>query len=252
MEFVTENVKDGVMEIILNRPERRNALGSEVVTSLEEKVLKARDGKFDIVVLRGSKGFFSSGGDLKEFHEAKDPSSRIDSVALKLNRIVREIREMPSIWIGVLQGGCVGAGIGLFLACDLSVATSNSYFNLGYRRIGLVPDGGVSLFLPKIVGLKVMNEMYLFSRNITADEAKSLGLVNRVVREEELEDVLNQMIIELRQYPFGPVGTYKELINSCLFPEIGLQLEKERQKVSQMAKNESFKEHIEKVLKIRK
>lgn len=252
MEFVKERVRDDVLEIILSRPERKNALGSELLRSLEISVKKAKEERFPIVVLRGSQSFFSSGGDLKEFYEAKDPASRIDSLALMLNRIVREIRQMPSIWIGVLEGGCVGAGIGLYLACDLSIATSNSYFNLGYRRIGLVPDGGVSLFLPKIVGLKVMNELYLLSKNITAHEAKDLGIVNLVVDERELESKLDEMISELKKYPFESVGAYKELINACLFPEIQSQLEKERQKVSHLAKSEGFKEGIERILKVRK
>lgn len=248
MEFVRESLSDGVYTIILNRPENRNALNSQLLKALKDSVMNAEKSGAHIVVLRGSGGFFSAGGDIKEFLSASDPKSRVDSMVLTLNEIVKKIRTMPAIWISVIEGGMVGAGIGLALSCDITIGLKGSYINVGYRRIGLTPDGGVSLFLPRLIGMKRTNEMYLFSRNISIDEAKDMGLINFVVEEERVDSFLKDMIEELKALPFHTIGAYKELVNACLFPDLTSQLEKERFYVSEMAGNDSFKKLVEGII----
>ncbi|MCX7858129.1 MAG: enoyl-CoA hydratase-related protein [Deltaproteobacteria bacterium] len=245
MKPVNDVEVDGVYKIILNRPEKRNALNSELLTALRDSVLNAEKSKAQIVILRGSGGFFSAGGDIKEFLEAQDAKSRIDSMAMILNDVVKKIRTMSSLWISVVEGGIVGAGIGLALCCDITVAAKSSYINMGYRRIGLTPDGGVSVFLPKLVGMKRMNQMYLFSENISMEQARDMGLVNFVVDDERIDTFLDEMIRELKKLPLHTISAYKELINASLFPDLAHQLEKERFHVAEMAGKDTFKRLLE-------
>ncbi len=244
-ELVKESLYDGTYTIILNRPEKRNALDSELLNALKNSLLNVEKSDAQIVVLRGSGGFFCAGGDIKEFIGAKDPRSRIDSMALLLNEIVKGIRTSRSIWISVVEGGAVGAGMGLALSCDLTIGTKGSYMNMGYRRIGLTPDAGLSLFLFRVVGMKRTNELYLFSRNISMEEAKEMGIVNFVVEEEKIESFLNEMVEELKKLPSHMIRAYKELVNSTLFPDLKTHLEKERFYVSEMAGMEAFRQIVE-------
>ncbi|MCS7280816.1 MAG: enoyl-CoA hydratase-related protein [Desulfobacterota bacterium] len=248
MELVKESLEEGVYTIILNRPDKRNALNSDLLKSLKKSVYNAEKTDSSIVVLRGSGNFFSAGGDIKEFVDAHDSKARIDGMAMILNEIIKKIRTMPKIWISVIEGGIVGAGIGLALACDLTIASKSSYLNLGYRRIGLTPDGGVTIFLSRILGLKRTNELYLLSENIPIEKAYDMGLINFVVEDRDLDSVLQKLIADLKALPLHVLGPYKELINASIFPDLSTLLEKERYFVSEMADEPSFKETIKKFL----
>ena len=147
------------------------------------------------------------------------------------------------------MGVAVGAGVGLALACDLSIATKNTIMNMGYRRIGLTPDGGGSLFLARMVGMKRFNAYYLFSQNITMDEARAMGLVNIVCEEEEFEEKLNRMVANLRALPMETIKHFKDLVNNSLYSGLDSHLDKERFCVSELAGKPLFKERIEGFLK---
>jgi len=120
---------------------------------------------------------------------------------------------------------------------------------MGYRRIGLTPDGGGSLFLARMVGAKRFNAFYLFSQNITMDEAKTLGLVNIVCEEEEFEEKLDKTIASLRNLPMETIGYFKDLVNHSLYSGLESHLDKERFYVSELASKPLFKERIEAFLK---
>ena len=155
-----------------------------------------------------------------EFRDSAEPAVRMDGMADFLNRSINLIRNIPAIVIAVVEGLAVGAGMSLALACDLTLAETKAVMNMGYRRIGLTPDGGGSIFLPRLVGMKRFNELYFLSRNVTMEEAKEMGLVNFVVDEGDLEEELATLIEELKALPmettakderagqpFPPVGT---------------------------------------------
>ena len=133
----------------------------------------------------------------------------VDSMANALHNGIMLIRKTDAIVIAVVEGLAAGAGVGLALACDLSVAERRAIMNVGYRRIGLTPEGGGSFFLPRIVGGKKFSEFYLFSRNIDMEEARELGLVNFVWDEGELEENLHKMIQELILLPMETIPRFK-------------------------------------------
>ena len=248
MAAVLESLNDEVYSITLNRPEKKNAMDLELLQDLNEALRRARQGRAPVVVIRGSGKAFCSGGDLIAFKGAQDTEALIDAEALILHESIKMIRTMDAIVIAVVEGVAVVAGVGLALACELSITTKDTIMNMGYRRIGLTPDGGGSLFLSRMVGAKRFSELYLLSKNISADEAKELGLVNTVCDADQLEDTLNKTIVKLRALPMETIGYFKDLVNRSLYPGLESHLDKERFYVTELGGKPMFKQRIEEFL----
>lgn len=244
MSVVLESLKDDIFTITLNRPDKKNAMDYDLLAGIYDAMKNAARSKAPFVVIRGSGGAFCSGGDIMAFRDSEDAEALIDAEAGVLNESIKAIRNIPSIVIAVMQGVAVGAGVGLALACDLSIATRKTIMNMGYRRIGLTPDGGGSIFLPRIIGAKLFNEMYLLSRNITMDEAKSLGLVNTVCDDTEIEEKLGELIASLRALPMETIANHKDLVNRCLFFGLETHLDRERRYVAEFASKPLFKQRL--------
>ncbi len=174
MTVVLESYQDDVYTITLNRPEKKNAMDYDLLKGLSDALKRAEKEGAPFVVLRGSGKAFCSGGDLVAFKSASDTAALVDAEAAVLHESIKTIRTMNAITIAAIEGVAVGAGVGLALACDLSIATKNTIMNMGYRRIGLTPDGGGSIFLARMVGAKRFNAYYLFSQNITMDEREEI------------------------------------------------------------------------------
>ncbi len=249
MTVVLESYQDDVYTITLNRPEKKNAMDYDLLKGLSDALKRAEKEGAPFVVIRGSGKAFCSGGDLVAFKSASDTAALIDAEAGVLHESIKAIRTMNAITIAAIEGVAVGAGVGLALACDLSIATKNTIMNMGYRRIGLTPDGGGSIFLARMVGAKRFNAYYLFSQNITMDEARIMGLVNIVCEEEEFEEKLNRMIANLRALPMETIKYFKDLVNNSLYSGLESHLDKERFYVSELAGKALFKERIEAFLK---
>lgn len=249
MTAVLESHQGDVYTITLNRPEKKNAMDYDLLKGLYDALKRAEKEEVPFVVIRGSGKAFCSGGDLAAFKSAPDTEALIDAEAGILHESIKTIRTMNAIVIAAIEGVAVGAGVGLALACDLSLATKNTIMNMGYRRIGLTPDGGGSLFLARMVGMKRFNAYYLFSQNITMDEARIMGLVNIVCEEEEFEEKLNRMIANLRVLPMETIKYFKDLVNNSLYSGLESHLDKERFYVSELASKQLFKERIEAFLK---
>jgi len=246
---VLESYKDGIYTITLNRPEKKNAMDFDLLKGLYDAMERADSEQPPFIVIRGSGKAFCAGGDLIAFKEAQDAEALIDAEAAILNESIKLIRNTSAIVIAVVEGVAVGAGLGLSLACDLSIATKSTIMNMAYRRIGLTPDGGGSIFLPRLIGAKKFNELYLFSSNINMTQAQEFGLVNLVCEDEELEEKLDQMIKNLKALPMETIKYFKDLVNNALFFGLANHLDKERSYVAEFASKPLFKERIENFLR---
>ncbi len=240
MDVVFETFKDDVCTITLNRPDKKNALNYAIFKALPESFKRAEAQKPSIILLRGAGKVFCAGGDLIDFKDAEDIKALVDEEAALFNEIIKMIRNSGAIVIAVLEGFAIGAGAGLAAACDLTIAAKKTIMNLGYRRIGLTPDGGGSILISRLTGAKRFNELYLFSRNFSMDKAQELGLVNFVVEEEELEDSLQKMIDELKALPMETIKHFKELVNQSLYSGLDAQLDMERRFVTELSGKKEF------------
>ena len=178
-----ERPADGVALVTLDRPERLNALDDELLTTLVPGTFAdlARDDSVHAVVVTGAGRGFCAGADL-------DSNGFGQPTALEAARFVRSthqgpvnVRRLPQPTIAAVNGPAIGAGFGLALACDLRFAAPGARFGAPFVGMGLVPDYGVSYFLPRVVGTAVALDILLTGRIVGADEALALGLVSRVV-----------------------------------------------------------------------
>jgi 2-(1,2-epoxy-1,2-dihydrophenyl)acetyl-CoA isomerase len=249
MDAVIESFADGVSTIMLNRPEKKNAMSLDLLKGLSEALERAEAQGAAVIVIRGAGKTFCAGGDILEFRQATQIDVQVDCMADYLHRSIRKIREINAVVIAVVEGLAFGAGLSLSLACDLTVAEVKATMNMAYRRIGLTPDGGGSFFLSRLVGAKKFNELYLLSRNMDMREAKDLGLVNFVFGDGELETKLAELVRELRALPVESVGRFKELTNLSLFSGLAAHLDKERRYVTEMGMRPEFKQRLDAILK---
>jgi 2-(1,2-epoxy-1,2-dihydrophenyl)acetyl-CoA isomerase len=244
MDAVKESYDSGIYTITLNRPDRKNAMDSALLEGLCAALKRADGQSPHVIVIRGAGKAFCAGGDLVEFNESPDPGTRIDIMADCLHQSIMIIRKTGAIVIAVVEGVAVGAGLGLSLACDLSLASKSAIMNLGYRRIGLTPDGGGSISLPRLIGAKRFNELYLFSSNVNMTEALALGLVNFICDESEIDSKLADIVNNLLALPMETIGRLKHLVNNSMFFGLEEHLDMERQYVKELAEQPVFKERL--------
>ena len=173
--------------IVLNRPEALNAWNAELGLALRDAVLDvAGDPEVRAVLLTGAGRAFSSGADLKDLsgREETTASGRPDVRKVLTERyhpIITAVREMPKPVVAAVNGPAVGIGLSLALAADLVIAAESAYLLLAFVNVGLVPDGGSSVFVPARVGFARAAEMAMLGERVGAAQALEWGLVNRVV-----------------------------------------------------------------------
>ncbi len=237
----------GVAWIELNRPEALNAwnqqLGLDLLGALREaaELESAR-----AVVISGAGRAFSSGADLKDFSGGElTPDGRPDvytTLTERYHPIMHAVRELPKPVIASVNGAAVGIGASLALCCDLIWAAQSAYFLLAFVNIGLVPDGGSSLFVPTRVGMARASEMALLGERISAEQALQWGLVNRVVADEQLLQETTALAERLAGGPTRAYAGAKRQLNAWLYGRMADQLELEAQIQREMASSDDFVE----------
>jgi methylglutaconyl-CoA hydratase len=182
------SLEEGIFSITLNRPAKRNALSAELIELMHEALERADlDPLVRVVLIRGAGKDFCAGADLDELLESADRSvDENEASALRLGQIFERIRELPKPVLSVVQGRALAGGAGLATACDLLIAGASA--QLGYPEIerGFAP-AMVATLLRRMVGEKLALDLILTGRALTAEEARSAGLVTRVVPDADLE-----------------------------------------------------------------
>src|SRR5919197_1780661 len=241
---------DGAAKIELTRPDSMNAwnrqLGLDLLAAIEAT---AGDDDVRAVMITGAGRAFSSGADLKDMsaREKRTPAGRPDVRKVLTERyhpIITGIREMPKPVLAAVNGPAVGIGLSLALACDLIVARESAYFLLAFVNIGLVPDGGSSLFVPTRVGMARATEMAMLGERVPAPQALEWGLINRVVADDDFDEASDAL---LRRLAAGPTRSYagtKRQLNHWLYTRMEEQLELEADVQDEMAHSDDFLEGV--------
>lgn len=199
-----------VAVLSLNRPARYNALTAELKSALVEAVRGLASADARALVLTGAGKAFCVGQDLAEHAEAlrSDPATAVDTVTEHYNPIVAGLAELPFPVVAAVNGPCVGAGLGLALACDLRVAAAGLKFATAFTGVGLTADSGLSASLAHAVGVSRAMELLLLGEPFTAEDALAWGLVRAVV---PAEDVLHTALELARTLATGPTRAYAEV-----------------------------------------
>ncbi len=212
-EHLQARIEDGVAVLTMNRPERRNALSTEMLEGLASALAEAETASdVGCVVLTGSGGAFCAGGDVKGMAErsGRGPAlgldERIHRQRLSQRATAGRIYTMPKPVIASLPGAAAGAGLSLALACDLRIASEKAILTTAFAKVGFSGDYGGTYFLTQLVGAAKARELYYLSDRIDAKEAERLGLVSRVVPESALEE---QTLALARQLASGPTVAYR-------------------------------------------
>ena len=194
----------GAARIELNRPERMNAWEATLTRDLRAALERvAEDDSLRAVLLTGAGRGFCSGADLSAGFDPR-PDGKPDlqtSLRERYHPVITTIRELPKPVVAAVNGGAVGVGCSLALACDLILAAESAYFLLAFVNIGLVPDGGSSAFIPARVGLTRAIEMAMLGERIHGPKALEWGLVNAVHPDDELQGAADALVARLAAGP---------------------------------------------------
>jgi 2-(1,2-epoxy-1,2-dihydrophenyl)acetyl-CoA isomerase len=220
MTSLLSSSKAGVRTLTVNRPERANAFNFDLILALQSALDESvRDEATRVVVITGAGSVFGAGHDISEMLQAAGQVSYREHLQQTYNPLILKIRRLEKPVIAAVNGMCAGASLGIALACDLRIAAPEAKFVVGFSGIGLVPDSGVSLFLPAIIGLGRAAEYYFSNEPITAETALQWGMVNRVVP-SNLMDAVQALAEQLAQGPVGAYGKTKQAFNKSMYPHL--------------------------------
>jgi 2-(1,2-epoxy-1,2-dihydrophenyl)acetyl-CoA isomerase len=219
-QHVNVEIEGGIAWIRFNRPEKMNAIGALTRQQLGDAVKQAeRDDAVRVAVLTGSGRAFSSGADVTEMAQGtgmRTPEEVGNVLRNEYMPILVRLRNMPKPVIAAMNGPAVGIGASFALACDIRIATPEAYLLEAFVNIGLAPDGGVSWLLPRLAGTGVAFEMFFSGKPLPAADAHRLGVINRIVPAERLEEEVRDLANQLASQPRGAMAGAKRAVNHAL------------------------------------
>ena len=236
--------------LTLERPESLNAMSPEM---LGELVLAsgwlADRATLRALIVTGSGRAFSAGGDVNWFRSGlDDPDLDLPSDVRRgadvLHQAIVDFRRIPYPVIGAINGVAAGAGFSLALMCDLRIASAEAAFVCAYGRIGASPDGGMTYFLPRVVGPARALELLLEDPLLSADQALELGLVSRVVAAEELHEAARAKAESLAAKAPHYVRMAKQLVGQSLDNTLADHLQLERHGIADSMATEDLREGV--------
>jgi len=247
-EPVLWQVADGVGRVTLNRPDVLNAWSPEFGRALSEAVTeRAAADEVRAVIITGAGRAFSSGADLKGGFDPH-PEDGMPDVRKTLEDVYHPlivgIRRLEKPVVAAVNGPAVGIGCSLALACDLVLAAESAFFQLAFANIGLMPDGGSTLFVPARIGKARAFEMAMLAERVPAPTALEWGLVNSVHPDERLMEEADVLATRLAAGPTRAYAGTKRALNSMLYPELDRQLELEAELQHHLARTRDFVEGV--------
>jgi enoyl-CoA hydratase len=220
--------RDGpVLNLLLDRPAKLNALTDELSDALADELERAASyDDLRVVVLRGAGRAFSAGADISGGEQA---TSQLDHRALdRVNRIVRAVTRLDVPVVAAVGGVAAGAGCSIALACDIVVAAESASFLLAFTRIGLMPDGGSTATVAASIGRARAMRIALLAEPLTAREAYDAGLVSHLVEDEALDTTVEELVRRLAAGPPLAQAATKRAVNAATLAGLDEALERER------------------------
>jgi enoyl-CoA hydratase/carnithine racemase len=243
MTLVLTEDRDGVRHVVLNRPQKRNAFDLALVTATGEALhAAAADPDVRCVVVRGAGPLFSSGMDLGALAALAAEPQRLRPFRAACLDAFGIAETMAKPVICQIHGACIGGALELALACDLRVVAEDAMLGLPETRVGLIPDVGGASRLPQVVGLGRAKELVMTGKLIGGAEAERIGLANRAVAADALEDATAELVGELMACAPVAVGLAKRALDASARPALSTTLELEVALQAVCAATEDFGE----------
>ena len=238
----------GVGRITLNRPDSLNAWTDDFGRELKQIITgNAADESVRAVLVTGAGRGFSSGADLKSGFDPH-PDDGMPDIRKELHElyhpIIAAVRRLEKPVVAAVNGPAVGIGASLAFACDLVLAAESSFFGLAFVNIGLMPDGGSTLFVPTAVGKARAFQMALLGERVPAERALEWGLVNYDHPYDSLMDEANSLVEKLAAGPTRSYASSKKALNRMLYPDLDGQLNLEAELQHALARTKDFQEGV--------
>jgi 2-(1,2-epoxy-1,2-dihydrophenyl)acetyl-CoA isomerase len=238
----------GVGRITLNRPDSLNAWTGDFGRELKQ-VIEADAAEADVraVLITGAGRGFSSGADLKAGFDPA-PEDGMPNIRKELHElyhpIIAGVRRLEKPVVAAVNGPAVGIGASLAFACDLVLAAESAYFGLAFVNIGLMPDGGSTLFVPTAVGKARAFQMAFLGERVEAGRALEWGLVNYVHPDDRLMEEADTLVAKLAAGPTRSYASSKQALNKMLYPDLDGQLDLEAELQHALARTKDFQEGV--------
>ncbi|HEX3279071.1 MAG TPA: enoyl-CoA hydratase/isomerase family protein [Thermoleophilaceae bacterium] len=243
MTLVRTEDRGAVRHLVLNRPEKRNALNAEAIGDLGAAIeAAAADPDVRVVVLRGEGAMFSSGMDLNDLRDLSENPAGLRAFRRPLLGFWNLLEEMPKPTVCQIHGAALGGAFELSLACDFRTMAEDAVAGIMEVRIGLLPDVGGCSRLPAIVGLGHAKELIMTGKVIDGREAHRIGFANRVAPAAELDAATDALVNELLACAPRAVGLAKRVLDAAAKPALASTLEQEVAAQEVLASSEDFAE----------
>jgi 2-(1,2-epoxy-1,2-dihydrophenyl)acetyl-CoA isomerase len=213
-------VEGGVAEIVLNRPEKLNALNDAMMGELNGALERATSQGVRALMIRGEGPAFSAGRDLADAHPGDEDAEEI--IETTINPIIKRIVAFPAPTFAAVQGACLGAGLGIALGCDVVYIADDAKIGSPFARIGAVLDSGGHSFFVSRLGVHRALELIYTGRLLAGAEAAQLGLVNRSMPKESLVAETRKIASQVAQGPTAAFMQSKRLVRRIDEEAMGL------------------------------
>lgn len=246
MADLLETIEDGVAVLTLNRPEALNALSMDIRNGLLSALDRfADDPNVRCIVITGAGRAFCSGGDVKGMGDraARGYEARARGIQFS-NSIPMAMRKHPKVIIGMINGVAAGAGMSMALACDLRVAGKSARITTAFLKIGLSGDWGGTWTLTRLVGTAKAREMYFMPDMVGAEEALQLGIVNKVVEDDQLRAATMEMARRIADMPQVAVAATKRNLFAAETESFATTLDMEAYNQARCSQTEDHREAV--------
>ncbi|MPW26545.1 enoyl-CoA hydratase [Alkalibaculum sp. M08DMB] len=243
-ESISLTKKEGVAIIKLNNPKTMNALEDKLAAELTHATTNvANDPEIGAVILTGAEKAFCAGGDLKKLSQGFTTVEGYDYMK-GFHSWVIDFMGMPKPTIAAVNGYAVGAGFCIALLCDIVIASENAKFGQAFVNVGLIPDLAGLYTLPRIVGLQKAKELVFTGRNIDAQEASELGIVNQIVEHNLLDEETFKFAKKMADGPRVALRMAKSVMNASINMTLEQLLEIESQAQAQCFQTEDHRNAV--------
>lgn len=243
------SVVDQVATILLNRPEKKNAMGNQTIQNIVKALKHAdADSAVRVIVITGAGDAFCAGGDFQDMFQGG--AGRTDEEWAQYidegpNEFVRTARSISKPIVAAINGVAVGGGVTMALGCDIRIASEEARFALPFSKIGITPEFGCSYLLPRIVGVGNAMHMLMTTDFIDANQALRMGLVSEVLSHAEFSEGVKKLTDTLKQNSASSLRDTKKLIYASMTASLDEMLEQEAQTIGVAFNSEDHKKAVE-------